>query len=91
MTRSASPTPPSRDRALRRLRRLTGGAAGTALGAAALFAAIAGLTIPGRSTVTAAPASTATGTTSTASDATGVSTGIQSSSSGTPHAVTGGS
>src|SRR5262249_29092065 len=47
MTPSAPPTPRSRDGALRRLRRLTIGAAGTALGAVAVFAAIAPATIPG--------------------------------------------
>jgi hypothetical protein len=97
------PTPNARDGALRRLRGLTVGAAGTALGAVAVFAAVAAATIPGHSTTAASGASsvaTASGSTSSASSASSdASSSLQtttapqssSSSSSSSHAATGGS
>jgi hypothetical protein len=100
MTRSAPPTPHSRDGALRRLRGLTIGIVGTALGAVAVFATVSATTIPGRATDsgTAASSSNTTSTGDNSSTASDSSSGLQSSSSlpqltspGSGHAVTGGS
>jgi hypothetical protein len=91
------PTPHARDGALRRLRGLTIGAAGTALGAVAVFASVAAATIPGHSTTDGQAASTSSSQTSTSST-TDTSSSLQTTtppqtswSSGASHARTGGS
>jgi hypothetical protein len=97
MTNSAQPTAHARDGALRRLRGLTIGVAGTALGAVAVFAAIGAATIPGHSTTTSQGGTTSTSS-STTSSQTDTGSSLQTSpapqaasSSGSSHAATGGS
>jgi hypothetical protein len=91
------PTSDARDGALRRLRGLTVGVAGTALGAVAVFAAIGAATIPGHSSTAAGASTTSTSSSSTSSQ-TDTSSTLQTtatpqaaSSSGSSHAATGGS
>lgn len=97
MTRSAQPTPGARDDALRRLRRLTVGAAGTALGAVAVFAALGAGTIPGHSGTTSQAATASTSLQSTATTSSSSSSSLQTTStpqatsSGSAHTVSGGS
>ena len=97
------PTPNARDNALRRLRGLTIGVAGTALGAVAFFAAVAAATIPGHagtaaqatadssSTTTTSSSSSTSSSTDTSSDLQTTTAPRASSSSGVSHAATGGS
>jgi hypothetical protein len=94
------PTPYTRDRALRRLRGLTIGVAGSALAAVAVFAGIAAATIPGHagtaaqasSTTSSASSSGSTSRADTSSSSLQTTTAPQSSSSSSSsHAATGGS
>jgi hypothetical protein len=88
------PTPNARDGALRRLRGLTVGVAGTALGAVVVFAAVAAATIPGH--VTAAPQASTVSTATPTSSASSTDSSLQTTtapqtSSSSSHATTGGS